>query len=97
MSQLRPFTVALPRSESGVARNYLEPRASGREAFWRGRPISANPLIGGPAREWTSGWISAQAELIARSGQDPWALSRPERLKLLREHCPADMPTRFVA
>ncbi len=91
MSQLRPFTVALPHSGSGRDRHYLEPLAAGHEAFWQGRPISANPLIGGPAREWTSGWRRAQAELIARSGQDPWALSRTERLRLLRTHRPADM------
>ena len=29
----------------------LEPRAAGREAFWRGRSVWANPLVGDAARD----------------------------------------------
>ena len=48
---------------------YIEARASGREAFWHGCPIWANPLTGESAREWTDGWKRALVELNARSGR----------------------------
>ena len=92
MSQLRSFVVASAGPMPKGNRGYLEPAAAGREAFWRGRPIAANPLIDGPAREWANGWKAARTELTAQSGQDVWTIGREERLRLLRTYRPVDVP-----
>ena len=89
MSQLRSLAVA-PMLNGD--RSYMEPAAAGRAAFWQGRPVCANPHVGGPAREWTSGWKRAQAALVTQPGQDAWALSRAERMGLFRLYRPVDVP-----
>ena len=50
-------------SGSRLSSSYIEPRAAGHEAFLRGLPVWANPLMGATAREWTAGWKQAQAEV----------------------------------
>ena len=40
----------------------LEPTMRGLYAFRLGQPISANPLIGVAAREWTAGWKRGLAQ-----------------------------------
>jgi hypothetical protein len=92
MSQLRPLVVAAAAPMLHGDQSYLEPAAAGRAAFWQGRSISANPLVGAPAREWTSGWKQAHAALVMQSGQDAWAVSRTERLRLFRVYRPVDVP-----
>ncbi len=46
----------------------LEPSAAGREAFWTGRPIWANPLTGADARGWREGWNRGLAEFSDCTG-----------------------------
>jgi len=73
----------------------LEPRALGRYAFWQGRPITVNPLVGPAAREWAEGWKRGVTELAARlpqDQQDVQALPAAVPYRLLRRHCPSDVP-----
>jgi hypothetical protein len=68
-----------------------EPNALGREAFWKGRPIWANPLVGHAARAWTAGWRQGLAELTTHSGQTDLPESGAERRHLLTRHLPPDI------
>jgi hypothetical protein len=73
----------------------LEPSARGRFAFWQGRTIADNPLTGAPAREWLAGWRRGLAELAAclpPDERDVQALPAAVQRRLLREHCPDDVP-----
>jgi hypothetical protein len=73
----------------------LEPLALGRYAFWQGRPITVNPLIGPAAREWAVGWRRGLTELMAclpPDQQDVQALPTTEQRRLLRVHCPRAVP-----
>jgi len=82
----------MPRTNS----QNLEPFALGRYAFWQGRPISTNPLIGQAAREWTIGWRRGLTELVALVPPDQQqavqALPAAEQRRLVRLHCPSDIP-----
>jgi hypothetical protein len=79
-------TVALG---SGAGQVEPIPRAAGRESFWSGRPIWANPLAGEPARQWTAGWKAGLAELRAQCGEDvDPAASATTWLALVRKHRP---------
>lgn len=72
----------------------VNPDAAGRDAFWMGRPIWANPLTGDPAREWTAGWKRAHDELTTRCGQDVVTASAANRAAwrtLLRAYRPNDV------
>jgi hypothetical protein len=72
----------------------LEPLALGRYAFWQGRPIAANPLIGQAAREWAVGWRRGLTELVAcvpPDQEDVQALPAAVQCRLLRIHCPNDV------
>src|SRR4029077_8969550 len=62
------YTATTPLYRPG--RVELLPQAMGRDAFWQGRPIWANPFAGDPARQWSAGWHSGVAELRARSGKE---------------------------
>jgi hypothetical protein len=68
----------------------LLPHAMGLDAFWRGRPIWANPFAGAPAREWVTGWHAGLAELQKRSGGAalPAADGSFEWKQLVRAHRP---------
>jgi hypothetical protein len=73
----------------------LEPLALGRYAFWRGRPITVNPLVGPAAREWAAGWRRGLTELAAclpPDQQDVQSLPAAVQDRLLRRHCPNDVP-----
>ena len=80
--------MARPEWEHG----YLEPYAAGREAFWHGRPIWANPLTGNAAREWTDGWKKGFGELVARTGEIALPSSAAEMRVRLAAHRPDDIP-----
>ena len=54
---------------SGAGHVDLLPHATGRDAFWLGRPIWANPLTGEPARNWAAGWRAGLEELRKQCGQ----------------------------
>ena len=71
--------------------NVLEPSASGREAFWTGRPIWANPLTGADARGWREGWIRGLAEFSACTGYSALPARALERRHLLLKHRPDDV------
>lgn len=71
--------------------NVLEPSAAGREAFWTGRPIWANPLTGADAREWREGWNQALAEFGACTGHSALPTRPLERRHLLMKHRPEDI------
>ena len=47
----------------------LLPHATGRDAFWSGRPIWANPLTGEPARAWAEGWHAGLEDLLTQCDQ----------------------------
>jgi hypothetical protein len=73
----------------------LEPLALGRYAFWQGRPIAVNPLVGVAAREWAVGWRRGLTELISRvpaDQPDVQTLSTASLGRLLRAYCPPDIP-----
>jgi hypothetical protein len=72
-------------------RNLQEPTSAGREAFWEGRPVWANPLTGVAARAWKAGWTQGQTELSTRAGESALTTSADEFRKLLRQHRPADI------
>jgi len=46
----------------------LLPHAAGHDAFWSGKPIWVNPLMGERAREWAAGWRQGLDELCRRCG-----------------------------
>jgi hypothetical protein len=83
--------VLRPSSASAFTNDYTEARAAGREAFWHGRPIWANPLIGGPARDWTAGWKRGATELAARRSESKLPTSASELRQLLTLHRPDDV------
>ena len=68
-----------------------EPAAAGREAFWIGRPVWANPFIGVAARAWKTGWIDGQAELAMLAGEAAFTESEAEQERLLELHRPQDI------
>jgi len=68
-----------------------EPRAAGREAFWAGRSICSNPLIGHAAREWKEGWNVGLAEFVALSDRSALPPSALERRRLLNKYRPDDI------
>jgi len=72
---------------------YLEAHAAGREAFWHGLPIWANPLTGDSARDWTAGWKHGLVELASRCGdQDIPGVDDSEELhRLLDRYRPEDV------
>ena len=76
--------------------NVLEPSAAGREAFWTGRPIWANPLTGADARGWREGWNQGLAEFAASTGQSALPAKALQRRNLLMKYRPEDvaMPLR---
>jgi hypothetical protein len=84
-------------SASKWSHDILEPRATGREAFWRGRSIGANPLVGDAAREWRDGWCQGLVDFAARTGQSALPSSARERQRLLNSHRPEDIPVASVA
>jgi hypothetical protein len=61
----------------------LEPAMRGLYAFRLGQPISANPLIGQAAREWTAGWKRGLAQVSEPAVAAPQATAAP---------APAPMP-----
>jgi hypothetical protein len=71
-----------------------EPAASGRDAFWAGKPVWANPYVGAAARSWKSGWVSGQAELVQRAGDPALSASDGERKRLLLAYRPEDITPR---
>jgi len=71
--------------------NVLEPSAAGREAFWTGRPIWANPLTGADAREWQKGWNHGLAEFSTCTGHPALPTKALERRHLLTKHRPGDV------
>ena len=71
--------------------NVLEPSAAGREAFWTGRPIWANPLTGADAREWREGWNQGLAEFTASTGQSALPTKALLRRNLLMKYRPDDV------
>ena len=76
---------------SGAGHVEPMPRAAGRESFWSGRPIWANPLTGEPARQWTAGWKIGLGELRDRCGEDVEPAACPTTwLALVRRHRPND-------
>ena len=68
----------------------LLPQALGRDAFWLGRAIWANPLTGESAREWAAGWHAGLADLQRRCAAEalPDADGSPAWLALVRAHRP---------
>ena len=66
----------------------LLPQARGRDAFWLGRPIWANPLTGDPARQWSAGWHEGFSELQRQCGESnlPDADGSPAWQALVRAH-----------
>ena len=66
----------------------LLPQALGRDAFWLGRPIWANPLTGESAREWAAGWHAGLVDLRRRCGEEtlPDADGSPAWQALVRAH-----------
>ena len=78
----------------GSAAGHIDPmpRAAGREAFWSGQPIWANPLTGEPARQWTAGWKAGLSELRAQCGEDivPPADCTPAWQALVRRNRPTE-------
>ena len=75
--------------------NVLEPSAAGREAFWTGRPIWANPLTGADAREWRKGWTRGLAEFSACTGHPALPTRALGRRHLLTKHRPGDVALPF--
>ena len=71
--------------------NVLEPSAAGREAFWTGRPIWANPLTGADARAWREGWNQGLAEFAASTGQSALPTKALHRRTLLMKYRPEDV------
>ena len=71
--------------------NVLEPSAAGREAFWTGRPIWANPLTGADARAWKEGWNQGLAEFAASTGHEALPARALERRHLLMKYRPQDI------
>jgi hypothetical protein len=71
--------------------NVLEPSAAGREAFWTGRPVWANPLTGTDAQEWRRGWNQGLAEFAASTGQAALPAKALQRQHLLMKYRPEDL------
>lgn len=71
--------------------NVLEPAAAGREAFWTGRPIWANPLTGADARDWREGWNQGLGEFSASTGQTALPARALQRRHLLTKYRPEDI------
>jgi hypothetical protein len=62
----------------------LEPAMRGLYAFRLGQPVSANPLIGQAAREWTAGWKRGLAQVSQPAAAEPAVVPAPAPASIQR-------------